>query len=87
MNVGSFPHIEHFYCSELFYLRFQFHACANKRSKDVANIDLDPTLILVIHWLHIIIEITRSSPDGWIRFLFVKTCRKISQEDPVKKLG
>ena len=29
----------------------------------------------------------RSSPDGWIRFLFYKTCRKISQEDSVKKLG
>ena len=26
----------------------------------------------------------RSSPDGWIRFLFYKTCRKISQEDSVK---
>ena len=28
-----------------------------------------------------------SSPDGWIRFLDYKTCRKISQEDSVKKLG
>ena len=56
----------------------------------IIDIDKQRNRVHIIQFWHSFWNSSRccppSSPDGWIRFLFYKTCRKISQEDSVKKL-